>query len=767
MRKINTLVLVGIIICLIHNSFLFRISVSLSNSPSLIPYGGFFILSYMYIFLLNYRKNNIDYRKLKISLIALVMLLFIGVSKELVYENYSIFDNLIFRFVFLYFIILIYPVKKLNIEKNLLVKSLKGYLILNLLLGILQATLDKTILLTEYKGQPFINTIFYNSEYSTKYSYILNYGGEVRAFGFFDSGLSFGIFMIFLFLIIFFEKYKNNYIKVSVLLLVTWGIYLSHTKNVYIIFGITIIILCVQYFFKETKNKHLFYIQLGILILATIFIDAFMYLGSLLSKIGINISTFQSRGKLSREAIDLLNNPFKVLTGAPVDNGVIIDNELLYLLIQGGILLVAICLIIVYMAFRNSDTQSIGSDKLKLNRFHKTITVFILTYFIGGTANYLFGTYSVIIFIYLCYLKGEFNPRVLLYSLYPENFDNLKNYYDDNGLEENMSLVVYKHGTKKIEKLKKIWIKLFKPYDVVVSDYPTRLLQTANYLSISMGHGTAMKKFPSNKEIHDPNNFKLLSSIKLSDYYIVTSDHQNNLEMRAPELDKINRSEYLSLGLPKNDGLFKMRNTLEKKDKKKIILYAPTFRDYEEDTLQVSFIIKLNEFLRKNDLLLIYQPHPFKANMDLSTVSEKDKDRIQESKDLNLSEDELLSHADLLISDYSSIALKYLILEKPIEFFLYDYTRYVDERGIDFDFTNQDSSPGNVSKTPEDLFVHLDLFLKGEYENDSWICRRKACLKYHYKYPDEYSSERIWSLIENSFKGVHYEEKTNFVSNKK
>ena len=767
MRKINTFLLSTIIIILIHNSFLFRISLYISGHPGLIPYGGIFLLSCIYFFIFYYKKDNLDINRLKISILIITLFAFLAVYKYIIYENYSFFENILFRFIFLFFIIIIFPIKKLTIDSNLFIDIIKKYLYVNLILGILQVIFNKPIVLTEYFSEPFVNTIFYTKEYSTSYSYVLNYGGKVRAFGLFDSGLTFGIFMIYLYLLVFFEESASKYNKVFKLFLISVGVLLSHTKNVYIIFFLTILFLLIDHYVRyRNSKKFLFLIQFIILIFATLFINLFMRVGNIFSYIGINISTFLSRGELSREAMKLIDSVPKLIVGLTVDSQTIIDNDLLYLLVYGGAFLVVLSFLIIYITLIYSEKQY---TKSYLDR---VMAIFVLTYFIGATANYLFGIYSVIIFIYLCYSKGERIPikqKVLVYSLYLENFDNFIKYYKENQISKKVNITVFGKKNKIMNIFSKTFIILFKPYDVVISDYPTRLLQTAKVSSISMGHGTALKKFPSNEEIEDKKKLKLISTIKKSNYYIVTSDYQKELELRHFKLDAINKSEYLSLGLPKNDNLFNVIDENEKRNKslskyRNVIVYAPTYRE-ENKLLNNEFIFKLNNILEENNSILLYKPHPINANLELNSTLSQQRTRIKMSDEYFVNEDELLLNADLLISDYSSISIKYLILQKPILFFLYDYFEYKKNRGFDFDFSNPNSSPGAVSYSQSEFFSQLQQYFNGDFEGKYWNERRRLTLSYHYKYPDGNSSMRIWNLIEKRLKGEYYEEE-NTVSNK-
>ena len=66
---------------------------------------------------------------------------------------------------------------------------------------------------------------------------------------------------------------------------------------------------------------------------------------------------------------------------------------------------------------------------------------------------------------------------------------------------------------------------------------------------------------------------------------------------------------------------------------------------------------------------------------------------------------ELLSIADILITDYSSIAFDYAILEKPIISFAYDYEEYLETRGLNEDLYVM--FPGSVFATESEVINHI------------------------------------------------------------
>jgi teichoic acid glycerol-phosphate primase len=112
---------------------------------------------------------------------------------------------------------------------------------------------------------------------------------------------------------------------------------------------------------------------------------------------------------------------------------------------------------------------------------------------------------------------------------------------------------------------------------------------------------------------------------------------------------------------------------------KKVILYAPTYRDHELENFNLKLDLdKMYEALCE-DYVLILKLHPAIRNK-------------AEYEDLypgfvydytgKASTNELLMVTDILISDYSSIPFEFSLLNKPMVFFAYDLDEYTKERGL-------------------------------------------------------------------------------------
>ncbi|MBH1940371.1 bifunctional glycosyltransferase family 2 protein/CDP-glycerol:glycerophosphate glycerophosphotransferase [Mobilitalea sibirica] len=176
----------------------------------------------------------------------------------------------------------------------------------------------------------------------------------------------------------------------------------------------------------------------------------------------------------------------------------------------------------------------------------------------------------------------------------------------------------------------------------------------------------------------------------------------------------------LETGYPRNDILHspdknllagKIRKKLSIPKGKKVILYAPTWRDDEFYAKgKYKFELHLNLDLLKQELgedyVILIRTHYFIA--DSLDVSALKGFAYNVSKYDDISELYLIS--DILITDYSSVFFDYAGLKRPMLFFTYDLDKYRDVlRGFYIDIERE--VPGPLLFTSEDVINaihHID-----------------------------------------------------------
>lgn len=213
----------------------------------------------------------------------------------------------------------------------------------------------------------------------------------------------------------------------------------------------------------------------------------------------------------------------------------------------------------------------------------------------------------------------------------------------------------------------------------------------------------AFKKFGGSVE--NASMLKLISDN--TDYLITTSKHIEDYYAEAFQIDK---SKIIPLGLPRADYYFENHDISRLKEDfirkynvspdKKIILYAPTFRENTKFNNVFNYLDleKFNNEL-SDEYALILRLHPKIKDFYSDEIS-ADSNYVDCSDYKN--EQELLLLSDMLITDYSSIMIEFSLLNKPVIFFAYDLNNYLEnERGFYLDYRND--LPGPVVYDSDEL----------------------------------------------------------------
>ena len=204
----------------------------------------------------------------------------------------------------------------------------------------------------------------------------------------------------------------------------------------------------------------------------------------------------------------------------------------------------------------------------------------------------------------------------------------------------------------------------------------------------------------------------------------------------------------LPSGLPRNDELFHVNEDLIKSKRKKlsvpqgkkVILYAPTWRDSTDLGNDYDLSIPINWEEWQNALadkyILLIRTHPYTTKI----LNIHFDDFIRDCSfypDVN----DLMIAADIMISDYSSIIFDYAILERPIICFGYDYDEYVKRRGFYFDLDKE--FPSGIVRTQEEV---LRLILQMNYKEQ---CLKTKIMKERFVEYGGHATEQCVSVLFN------------------
>lgn len=229
---------------------------------------------------------------------------------------------------------------------------------------------------------------------------------------------------------------------------------------------------------------------------------------------------------------------------------------------------------------------------------------------------------------------------------------------------------------------------------------------------INTWHGTALKKMGTDAP---STAFKFKSSE--CDVMYAQSNYDINIFSRAFQIPK---EKFALVGLPRNDELYdvdndeivKIKNKLNIPIEKKVILYAPTFREYKRDKngCIIAPPVDTDKWRKKlaDKYTLLFRAH-YEVNKVLGIKDDGFIYNMTNYGNLN----ELMKISDVMISDYSSIMIDYSILNRPIYSYAYDYEEYMEKRGMYIDISKE--LPNGICKTEDEL---LEKIIKCDFEKE-------------------------------------------------
>ncbi len=193
----------------------------------------------------------------------------------------------------------------------------------------------------------------------------------------------------------------------------------------------------------------------------------------------------------------------------------------------------------------------------------------------------------------------------------------------------------------------------------------------------------------------------------------------------------------------------KFKQTHPDAEGKKVVLWAPTFRGNAGTARVVGeqYIDRLADAY-KDELYVIKALHPMSEGETGVPRTPSAEQTPQDGRRSREDASELLVCADILITDYSSIFFEYLLLDRPIVFFVPDYEEYARDRGFYLDF---DSLPGHIVKNnniDDAVRILYNVVSRDEKEtsdaNESQtrVLRQKFCEQYM-SACDGHATERI------------------------
>ena len=296
----------------------------------------------------------------------------------------------------------------------------------------------------------------------------------------------------------------------------------------------------------------------------------------------------------------------------------------------------------------------------------------------------------------------------------------------------NKTSFIHPMTTKVVKRLspKYYYYLATSKYWINNQNFPSYITKRKGTIYLQTWHGTPIKKMLFDlKEIHgrDKGYVQRVENAKNQWSYLISQNSYAKEHFRtAFRYD----GPILEEGYPRNDILVnnpekeliinKIRHTYSIPPSKKIILYAPTFRDnakvenkFESD-IKIDFK-EFNERFGEEYILLMRMHVTVSSEIDIPEEYKRSIINVSSYPDIQ----ELYLMTDILITDYSSVLFDFAVLERPMLFYAYDLEEYKNDiRGAYLDYEKE--VPGKIVRNQKELFDAIDNIeeeFKIEYKN--------------------------------------------------
>lgn len=219
------------------------------------------------------------------------------------------------------------------------------------------------------------------------------------------------------------------------------------------------------------------------------------------------------------------------------------------------------------------------------------------------------------------------------------------------------------------------------------------------------------------------------------DYVLCSSQFVYNYSYKTAF--KISHNQILDFPYPRS---IYLKSLNPQKNQSYTFLYAPTWRDSKIDFINSDFLDldKINNFCQKHNCLFKIKLHPnTKHNVD--TAQYDQIVFVDASEDTNT----YLSESDCLITDYSSIFFDYLVLDRPVLFYVFDEDIYKSQNRQIY------SEVGNivVGEKLYNLESLLDIMLRKLKGHDTLSAQREDAIKLFSLSFDDTDNSRLIDTI--------------------
>jgi len=256
---------------------------------------------------------------------------------------------------------------------------------------------------------------------------------------------------------------------------------------------------------------------------------------------------------------------------------------------------------------------------------------------------------------------------------------------------------------------------------------------------VQLYHGSPMKRIAADDEKRFRPWKNYLRSLLLTRRY----NQYDVLVSASPAVSKCFQTAFPSakriveLGYPRSDALIEAREPLNS------ITYLPTHRNFgesEESFLFTGFNApEFDSWLGQKGMKLKIKLHPFSSGCNIPLEQYENIILVEPGKDVY----ELLQETAILITDYSSVYLEFLLTDRPVIFAPFDQDDYL-RRDRSLYYRYDDVTPGRKCTDWSSILDELGRIHSGD---DTFRDERKEICRRFNTHHDFQSRKRIYEFL--------------------
>lgn len=300
-----------------------------------------------------------------------------------------------------------------------------------------------------------------------------------------------------------------------------------------------------------------------------------------------------------------------------------------------------------------------------------------------------------------CYSKKATNQKKensILFMGFDYRYTGNSRYLFEMFLDKKVENIFFVTEDKTVEdkyrikpESKDMYKKLYSSKVVIFESWiPSKIAKTEDSIWIQLWHGTPLKRMLFDSEETDiitknlKHKINKYNDINNWDYLIL--DNQDIYQYFETSF-LIPREKTLAAGYPRVKYLISNKENIELKNKirkdvgiandQKIVLYLPTWRDYnygkEKTMMDFSYFMNMNKLQKElgDNYIVISKNHTYLNNDEANKIT-----------NVNIETQELLLIADYLITDYSSVMFDAFAIDLPVIILAKDFEKNEKSRGV-------------------------------------------------------------------------------------